>query len=87
MRILFIMEGFFIEPLGIMQLSACLKKAGHETDLVTTEEGYKEKIREWKPEIIAYSVMTGNHKNFLELNKELKKKFNFISLFGGPHAT
>jgi len=87
MKILVITEGFFIEPLGIMQLSGCLKKAGHETDLITTEEDYESKIKEWKPKIIAYSVMTGNHKIFVELNNKLKRKFDFISLFGGPHAT
>jgi len=87
MKILFLTEGFFIEPLGIMQLSSCLKKNNHETDLITTEENYESKIEEFKPDIIAYSVMTGNHKTFVNLNKGLKKKFNFVSLFGGPHAT
>ncbi len=41
MRILFVTQPFVIEPLGIMYLSAQLKKAKHETDLITTKEGKK----------------------------------------------
>ncbi len=75
-------------PLGILYLSSALKRAGHQVFIIEPNRKniYKE-VRKIKPQIIAYSLRTGFHKYYIELNKELKEKFNFISIFGGPHAT
>lgn len=70
-----------------MHLSASIKQEGHETDLITTEEDYESKIREFQPDMIAYSIMTGDQEFYNDLNKELKQKFQFFSIVGGPHAT
>ena len=43
--------------------------------------------KDFRPELIGYSVMTGEHYEVLKLNKILKKNFNFISVMGGPHPT
>lgn len=88
MRILFITKDFIIEPLGILYISGALKRAGHQTDIVKAGvENVEEKVRDFTPDIIAYSFCTGQHKYFLNLNLQLKNKFNFISVFGGPHPT
>jgi len=88
MRILFITTDFIVEPLGIMYLSAALKSADHETDIVKADiENVEEKVRGFSPDIIAYSIITGHHKYFCTLNLKLKNKFNFIAVFGGPHPT
>lgn len=88
MRVLFITKDFIIEPLGIMYLSAALKSAGHETEIIKADvENVEEKMKNFAPDIVTYSIITGAHKYFRDLNAELKKKFNFISVFGGPHAT
>ena len=44
-------------------------------------------VKDFRPELIGYSVMTGEHYEILKLNKILKKNFNFISVMGGPHPT
>ncbi len=89
MKILFIYKYEYVEPLGIMALSAQIKKKGHEVyfiDLKFSKDHIKE-IEQIKPDIIAYSITTGKHKFYKNLNLELKKKFNFFSVFGGPHCT
>src|SRR3989344_2925341 len=87
MKVLFIKKTFIVEPLGIMSLSAALKKAGHKTDIVLTNEDVEHKVCQFKPDIICYSVMTGEQKEYLVINGKLKEKFRFISFFGGPHPT
>ncbi len=87
MKLLFITKPFFIEPLGIMYLSSSAKSLGHETDLVLTSESIEEKIREFSPDIIVYSIMTGDQDFYNEINKSLKQKFRFFSIAGGPHPT
>ncbi len=88
MRILFVTKDFIIEPLGIMYLSAALKQAGHQTDIIKADvEDVEEKVRNFAPDIIAYSIITGAHKYFRSLNLKLKDKFNFIAIFGSSHPT
>ncbi len=88
MRILFITKDFIVEPLGIMYLSTALKSAGHQTDIVKADiENVEEKIRDFSPDIISYSIITGDHKYFRNFNLKLKDKFSFIAVFGGPHPT
>ena len=76
------------EPLGIMYLSAVAKNNGFQTRLVYPD--YSKLIRvisEWKPGIIAYSITSDYSVFYRDLNSRLKQKFNFISIFGGPHVT
>jgi len=92
LRILFLMqETAPIERIGIMYLSAALKKKGHKVFLLINKghniKPLKIKIHDYQPEIIAYSVMTGEHLQALAVNKLLKAEFKYISVFGGPHAT
>jgi len=88
MKILFITQPFIIEPLGLMYLSAQLKKAGHQTDLITTKEDYNKRINDWKPGIIAYSVITGSQHDYFKLNNEIKENFpDILTFLGGPFIT
>lgn len=89
MRILFIHKYNFIEPLGIMTLSAFLKKNNHQCYFldVKFEKDINSKIKKISPDIIAYSITTGEHQFYQKLNLNLKKQFKFISVFGGPHCT
>lgn len=92
MNVLFILkESVMIERIGVMYLSAALKKRGHGARLVMSDtigiEALREVIRVYQPRIVAYSTMTGEHVTLAELNRTLKKEFDFISVFGGPHPT
>jgi anaerobic magnesium-protoporphyrin IX monomethyl ester cyclase len=89
MKILFIYEHEYLEPLGIMSLSSFLKKSGHQTFFfdLKLEKNHLTKIEKMRPDIIAYSITTGKHQYYQKINCELKKRFRFYSVFGGPHAT
>jgi len=88
MKILFIIKDFIVEPLGIMYLSTVLKSAGHRVDVVKGDiENAEDEVRDFSPDIIAYSIMTGDHIFFRDLNLKLKDKFKFIAIFGGSHPT
>lgn len=89
MKILFIYRYENYEPLGMMTLSAVLKKAGHQCSYVDTkfEINLIRRVKDLAPDIIAYSLITGNHNYFKEINLKLKKHLSFLSVFGGPHCT
>lgn len=87
MKVLFITKPFIIEPLGIMYLSAAAKAAGHKTDLARISDDLEKKVEEFEPDIVAYSLMTGDQDLFLDLNQSLKRTYQFLSVFGGPHPT
>jgi len=77
------------EQLGIMYISSILRKHGHSTDIVQTDlEDYIKKINEFRPDVLAYSSTTGEHRHLININKEIKRKYRYLfSVFGGPHPT
>ena len=89
MKIMFIANNYIIDPLGIGFLSHELKKHGHSVGILKYNNN-QNKIRsiliKRKPDILAYSLTTGQHRQFLDLNVKVKRK-GMISCFGGPHAT
>ncbi len=89
MKVLFVVKKIiFHEYFGIMYLSAILKGAGHKTDLLVVDKmDVDRKLKEYNPDILAYSITTGIHKYYLDLNRKIKAKFNIPSVFGGPHCT
>ena len=91
MRVLFIEKQIDYEPHGIMQLSACLKQAGHETHLaIAAQEDPIKLAREIEPDIVGYSVMTGSHQYYFDLNRQVKSALKDkapFAVFGGPHPT
>lgn len=89
MKVLFICKFDYVEKPGIMYLSAFLKNSGHECYYLDTrfERNLVREVKKINPGIIAYSVSTGPHKYLLEINRKLKKHFNFFAIFGGPHCT
>lgn len=89
MKIIFIYKYEYLEPQGIMYLSSFLKKHRHDCHFIDLkfEKGFKKEIKRITPDVIAYSITTGRHKFYQQLNQELKKEFKFFSLFGGPHCT
>lgn len=76
------------QPLGLMYLSSVLKQKGHEVrGVMLRHQDIFSIVANFKPSLIGFSVMTGEQKLCLETNAELKAKYNFFSLWGGPHAT
>ena len=91
-KVLFVIPGsiFRHEPLGVMYLSGVLKEVGHETDLVIDgEEDLVLAARHFKPDIVAFSVITGSQARAIELSKRIKGTLSdsILCVMGGPHAT
>ncbi|MEA3336824.1 MAG: radical SAM protein [Chloroflexota bacterium] len=91
MRVLFIEKQIDYEPQGIMQLSAVLKEAGHETHLaIGAQENPADVAKLIEPDVVAYSVMTGSHQWYFDMNRKVKAALGDkqpFSIFGGPHPT
>lgn len=77
------------QPLGLLSLAAVCKKAGHAVRLAdSTKPHHVERIvSEYKPDVIGFPVITGQHLHVLKLCRQLKLRHSFNSVFGGPHAT
>jgi radical SAM superfamily enzyme YgiQ (UPF0313 family) len=95
MRVLFVNRIYGPEclgrmPLGILYLSAALKKDGHDVriaDACRPETAY-EAVASFRPDVVMYSVRTGYHRYYARVNRELKRRFpDVLSVFGGPHVT
>jgi anaerobic magnesium-protoporphyrin IX monomethyl ester cyclase len=91
MRVLFVEKQIDYEPQGTMQLSAVLKEAGHEVALtIAAQEDPVEVARDFEPDIVGYSVMTGSQRYYFDLNLKIREAMNghkVMSIFGGPHPT
>lgn len=78
--------------MGIMSLSAVIKEKNHQAKILKTQnlnfDQIVKKVKEFHPDIFAFSITTGEHNYYIDLNRRLKKKFKTIfSIFGGPHPT
>lgn len=89
MKALFITDDYIIDMLGTAYLSSYLKAAGHEVGLIKTNDPEFRNIRKTDADMLCYSVTTGKHRRYLELNRSIREKMNggCISVFGGPHVT
>ena len=89
-KIYFLINNPVIEPLGVMQLIASLKKEGHDIGIIRIDKEDPFVILNEGNFILLYSVITGSHKYFANLNYRLKYlhgKGRLFSIFGGPHPT
>jgi anaerobic magnesium-protoporphyrin IX monomethyl ester cyclase len=74
---------------SILLISSVLKQAGHRVSLVVaTEENPVDAALRLQPDVVGYSVYTGPHTWYLELNRRIKAQLpGVFSVFGGPHPT
>jgi anaerobic magnesium-protoporphyrin IX monomethyl ester cyclase len=89
LRVLFVEQQIDYEPQGIMHLSSVLKGAGHQVELaVGAHQDPVEMAREYQPDVVAYSVITGSQRYYLDLNRRIKAEMpGIFAAFGGPHPT
>ncbi len=87
-KVIFIQDAAY-EYIGTMYLSAALKKAGHQCDVIinSLERDLIGKLKKAKPDLVAFSVITGNDKWCLKTAREIKREIGCKVIFGGPHAT
>ena len=76
---------------GIMILSAVLKKHGHATGVFATDEPgekVKAELKDFNPDILAFSTGTPSQKRALNFAREMKQaNRNLYIMMGGPHPT
>jgi len=88
-HLLFVAKEIDNEPQGILLISSVLKRAGHQVSLVVaTEEDPVEAALRLRPDVVGYTVYTGPHTWYLELNRRIRAQLpGVFSIFGGPHPT
>lgn len=87
-KILFL-QNLWYEYMGVMWISAVLKKHSHSCDVLISDK-YKEirdKIIKLRPDVIGFSCMSGMFNWAKKISQRIKKEFDVIILIGGPHAT
>ena len=87
-KFLFLQDMAF-EYLSPMQLSANLKKAGHDFRLliIPEEPEYIEKVKKYNPDFILFSASAGHHNYILSLAKEVRKHIKVPIILGGMYPT
>lgn len=72
-----------------MSIASIAKEAGHDVDLILTDEhrNFLDMIAQYKPDLIAFSFMTGNRRWAFSIAKEIKAKMATPIIFGGVHTT
>jgi radical SAM superfamily enzyme YgiQ (UPF0313 family) len=74
------------EYFGPMYISAVLKKAGHQVDLVIPKN--KTYLQELEgAQVLALSCMSSGHQWYLDRAREVKEKLRIPVVMGGPHPT
>jgi anaerobic magnesium-protoporphyrin IX monomethyl ester cyclase len=88
MKILFVEKNLRGDKLGVCCLSAVLKRAGHEVDLVQDDLDDADAYLSAHPvDVVMFSVMSDEADWVSKRNRELKAKHRFRSAVGGPHPT
>ncbi len=92
LKILFGMrdDGDMTEPMNLMLLSALAKKnADCETGLwVMERDDLAQTLKKFRPDVVAFSGITGSHKYYLEAAEQIKAMDKRPKIIvGGPHFT
>src|SRR3990167_766212 len=77
------------EYLGSMYISLLLKKHGHKVLLRIGNKlsDFEQTISQYKPDFVAFSIMSGSQHWALNMATQVKKEFGIPNIFGGPHPT
>lgn len=77
------------EFLGPMYVSSMLKKHGHKVLMCigSRMDDFRSTISAFKPDFVAFSIMSGSHHWALNIARQIKKEYGITNIFGGPHPT
>ncbi|MDP2688746.1 MAG: radical SAM protein, partial [Deltaproteobacteria bacterium] len=87
-RVAFV-QNIAFEYLGVMFLSAMLKKHGHVVEMFIPgdEDRACREIEAFRPDIIGFPCTTGAHIWALKFAARVKERTGALTVFGGAHAT
>ena len=80
-------------PLGQLYVAAALEKDGHQIEIIDgeadnlTPDEIFHRIEQSKPDIVGVGATTVDFHYAEHILREVKEKFNIITILGGPHAT
>lgn len=82
-------DGDMTEPMNLMLLSSLAKQQGLLTDIwVMERDDLNDTIKKVKPDIVAFSGITGSHKYYVQASYRIKEIDPGIKIIvGGPHFT
>ena len=87
---LLLAQNLWMEQLGVMSLAAVARARGHKAALALgSDERIVRLARDFQPDIVGFSVLTGFQNRWLRLARAIKMavKPEPIVIFGGPHPT
>ncbi|MBX4189867.1 B12-binding domain-containing radical SAM protein [Candidatus Parcubacteria bacterium] len=90
MKILFVTRVVeYIDPMNIELMSALARRVGHATYLsILAQDDLEADVRRIKPDIVAFSTLTGEVSHYLKAAAVVKQvSQNIITVMGGPHCT
>ena len=86
-----------IQSFGIRTISSCLKREGHDVDLIFLSREFRERFVKKtmddlvkltkESDLIGISLMSNFWDNAVQITKKLKENYNTPILWGGTHAT
>ena len=86
---LLFLQNLEYEFLGPAYISSMLKNKGHEVRLLVgaSLEDFNKTLSDFKPNLVAFSIMSGSQKWALNMARRVKTEFGIQNIFGGPHPT
>jgi radical SAM superfamily enzyme YgiQ (UPF0313 family) len=89
LKVLFLQRDSLMIHSGVMSISAVLKQAGFESDILveSLERDFIGAIVKSKPDLVCFSCTTGLHLWATETARAIKKKLDVPIIVGGPHPT
>jgi radical SAM superfamily enzyme YgiQ (UPF0313 family) len=91
MKILLVVKSKVMENLGVMYLSSVIKKAGSQCKIVEFSDAMT-CYKIWKPEVVGFSIMTGDKERFRELADKIRDYDDYsdkktVIIVGGADPT
>jgi anaerobic magnesium-protoporphyrin IX monomethyl ester cyclase len=90
MKILLVVKSKVMENLGVMHLSSVAKHAGNECKITDINDALLVAVV-WRPQIIGFSIMTGDREKFRLLAQEIQEDWPDMDdpaiVVGGPDVT
>lgn len=90
MKVLFLQNNGIQESIGVASIAGTIKAHGHEADLLLASHtpDLRAAIDDYRPDIVAFSALTGVHGAVLSLVEMVKANFPGVTtVMGGPHPT
>ncbi len=87
-RIAFVQDTF-VEYFGIMYMASALKRHGHLVEMFIGTDINRQvrQLKDFQPNLVGFSCMTGTHRRALAIAAALKSAMKTVTIFGGPHPT